>query len=273
MSASTQPPAHDLAARLLGGVRGTFEAVVEPTERGVIAGTAFLDPSRAPAPAGHWELLVAEGSTVVPGQPLVRVSGSAAELGVAEDYILGALGFASGIAARACDVRRAAPPGLTIACGGWKKLPPALKPLLRAGLAVAGVLPRLVEGNFVYLGKNSVILLGGVDPAITAALMVGHGPVAIQVKSVNEALHAVRRGARVIMVDTGEISDLRSVADALSCEGHRQSVSLAFAGGVRSDQLSAIQEAGADAADMGRAILDAPILDLRMRVLGRVSPN
>ena len=269
MSRAPQPAAHDIAARLFAGVRGTFEAVVEPTEAGVIAGTAFLDPSRAPAPAGQWDLLVSEGSTVVAGQPLVRVTGTAAELGVAEDYILGALGFASGIAARALAVRDQAPEGLAIACGGWKKLPPALKPLLRAGLAVAGVLPRLVEGDFVYLGKNSVTLLGGVDHAIAAGLAVDHGPVAIQVRNVEEALHAVGRGAGVIMVDTGEIADLRAVSDALSRAGHRRSIRLAFAGGVRVEDLAAVHAAGADTTDMGRAILDAPILDLRMRVLQR----
>lgn len=267
MNAQGQPAAHDIAARLFAGVSGTHTAIVEATEPGVLAGTAFLDPARAPAPAGSWSLLAAEGASVEPGQPLIRVSGSAAELGVAEDYILGALGFASGIAARARAVRAAAPAGLSVACGGWKKLPSALKPLLRAGLAAADVLPRLVEGDFVYLGKNAVTLLGGVDGAIAAGIAVGHGPVAIQVRNVEEARHAAAQGARIIMVDTGNIADLRDVDAAFRDMGLRQSIRLAFAGGVRVEDLGAVHAAGADAVDMGRAILDAPLLDLRMRVV------
>ncbi|MCK9543832.1 MAG: hypothetical protein M0R03_17575 [Novosphingobium sp.] len=267
MTSALQPAAHDIATLLYRGVVGRREAVVEATEPGTLAGTGFLDAARAPAPAGDWALLVEEGSAVKAGQPLVRVTGTAAELGVAEDYILGALGFASGIAARAGAIRAAAPSGLSIACGGWKKLPPALKPLLRAGLAVAGVLPRLVEGDFVYLGKNAVTLLGGVDRAIAAGLAVGHGPVAIQVRDVAEALQAVEWGAGVIMVDTGDMADLRDVDAALKARGLRRSIRLAFAGGVRVEDLAAVHACGADTVDMGRAILDAPLLDLRIRVL------
>ena len=267
MNTQPQPAAHDLAARLFAGVDGCFEAVVEATEPGLLAGTGFLDPAKAPAPAGEWQLLVEEGSPVESGQPLIKVRGTATELGVAEDYILGSLGFASGIARRASAIRAIAPPGLAIACGGWKKLPPALKPLLRVGLAVAGVLPRLVEGDFVYLGKNSVTLLGGVQSAIAAGLAATHGPVAIQVKTLNEALHAANCGAGIIMVDTGDLADLREIASVLADRGLR----IAFAGGVRVEDLGAVHDAGAQTVDMGRAILDAPLLDLRMRVTGKAS--
>jgi nicotinate-nucleotide pyrophosphorylase (carboxylating) len=268
VSGATQPPAHDIAARLFREVGGTFRAVVEATEPGLLAGTAFVDPATAPARAGQWRLLALEGARVEPGQPLIEVHGTAAEVGVAEDYILGPLGFASGIAARAAAIRDAAPQGLSIACGGWKKLPAALKPLLRAGLAAAGILPRLVEGDFVYLGKNSVIMLGGVDPAIAAARGVDHGRVAIQVKTVDEALHAARQGAGIVMVDTGVLADLGAVQEALLAHGLREQVILAFAGGVRVEDLPAVHALGAETVDMGRAILDAPLLDLRMRVTG-----
>lgn len=266
MTGASQPPAHDIAASLFRNAGGTYRAVVEATEPGLLAGTAFVDPASAPARAGSWRLLAGEGTRVEPGQPLIELHGTAAELGVAEDYILGPLGFASGIAARAAAIRAAAPAGLSIACGGWKKLPVALKPLLRAGLAAAGILPRLVEGDFVYLGKNAVIMLGGVDPAIAAGRAVDHGPVAIQVRNVDEALHAARQGAGIVMVDTGVLTDLGEVHEALEQHGLRRDVVLAFAGGVRVEDLPAVQGLGAQAVDMGRAILDAPLLDLRMRV-------
>ena len=271
MSKIRQPTAHDMAARLYQGVEGQFEAIVEATEEGVIAGTHFLDSQKTPAPSGEWTLLVEEGATIAPGQALVHIRGTAAELGVAEDYILGALGFASGIARRARAIRMQAPSALSIACGGWKKLPPALKPLLRAGLAVADVLPRLVAMDFVYLGKNSVILLGGVDAAIAAGRAVDHGPVAIQVRNIEEALHAVHCGAGIIMVDTGDIADLRAIAEALEVNALRSKIWLAFAGGVRVEDLPHVHACGADAVDMGRAILDAPLLDLRMRVIGSIN--
>jgi nicotinate-nucleotide pyrophosphorylase (carboxylating) len=266
----TQVGAVDIAQRLFADVSGQYRALVETTEAGVIAGLGFVAPSSAPASAGQWRLLVEEGTPVAAGTALVEVVGAAHELGVAEDYVLGPLGFASGIATRASAFRAAAPAGLSLACGGWKKLPAALKPLLRAGLAAAGLLPRLVDGDFVYMSKNAVTLLGGVEPAIRAGIAVDHGPVAVQVKSVEEAMFAYRAGGRIIMVDTGVIADLAAVNAALLEMGHRDAVHLAFGGGVRLEDLTAVRAAGADAADIGRAILDAPLLDLRMTISGPV---
>lgn len=258
--------AADIATRLLGGA-GHFSAVVEATEPGLIAGTTFVDLSESLGADGTWRLLVREGEAVTAGQSLAELAGPAERLGMAEDYIMGPLGFASGIATRAAEFRMAAPASLSIACGGWKKLPAALKPLLRAGLEAAGVLPRLVDGQFVYVAKNAVIMLGGVERAIAAGIAVGHGPVAIQVKSVGEAIAAVQFGARIVMVDTGRIEDLTEIHDVLSDIRMRSQIQLAFGGGVQLADLEAASRAGADAVDVGRAILDAPLLDLRMRVL------
>lgn len=266
---NSAPAAADIASSLLRGATGLYRAVVEACEDGIIAGTGFVDPSDSLGPDGSWRLLVAEGDAVSVGQPLIELIGEAASLGVAEDYVLGPLGFASGIATRAKTFRDTAPAGLSIACGGWKKLPLALKPLLRAGLAVSGILPRLVDGDFIYVGKNAVIMLGGVDAAIKAGVAVGHGPVAVQVKSVEEAVSSVRTGAGIIMVDTADLADLTDVHAELTRLGLRQNVRLAFGGGVRLQDLVPAAEAGADAVDVGRAILDAPLLDLRLRVLSK----
>lgn len=263
--------AADIAGSLLGGATGQYRALVEACEPGIVAGTAFIDPAASLGSAGSWRLLVAEGDAVDAGQPLVELIGEAPCLGIAEDHVLGPLGFACGIATRARMFRDAAPAGLSIACGGWKKLPLALKPLLRAGLGVAGILPRLVDGDFVYVGKNAVIMLGGVDAAIKAGIAVQHGPVAVQVKSVEEAITAVQTGAGIIMVDTADLADLAAVHAELKRQDLRSGVRLAFGGGVRLEDLQPAAQAGAEAVDVGRAILDAPLLDLRMRVIGKQS--
>ena len=265
---SQVPPATavDIASSLFGNVTGSFTADILATEPGAVAGMEFLDSSRAPAPAGHWQLLAENGDRVAAGQALLRVTGSATELGVAEDYVMGSLGFACGIATRATTIMDLCPSDLQIACGGWKKLPAALKPLLRSALSSVGVLPRLVPGDFVYLSKNAVTLLGGVGPAIEAGRELNRGPVAVQVKNVREAEFAVERGAGVIMVDTGCLNDLEDVHARLIALGCREQLTLAFGGGVNPEELEQIRRAGADTVDIGRAILDAPLLDLRMQV-------
>ena len=78
-------------------------------------------------------------------------------------------------------------------CGAWKKLPSEIKPVLR-GPRAAGVGHRLLPGEFVYVDKNSVALLGGVEQAIKAAAAVDNGPIAVQIKDPNAVTGAVLAG-------------------------------------------------------------------------------
>jgi len=264
MTAAAPPRA--INAELLGGVPGVHAAILSATETGLVAGLHLLDRTGAPAPTGEWNVLCAEGDRVNAGEPILEITGTAAEIGVAEDYLLGPLGFAGGVANRARALRDACPPGLSLACGGWKKLPAAMKPLLRAGLAVAGVTPRLVEGEFVYVSKNTVLLLGGIAGSVRAGLQLAHGPVAVQVTDVDQALLAVWTGAGIVMVDTGTLDVLAAVDAALRAEGVRERTTIGFGGGVTGEALSAARAAGADVVDVGRAVLDAPLWDLRIEV-------
>ncbi|MGV0643945.1 hypothetical protein ABQE44_11100 [Mycolicibacterium sp. XJ2546] len=262
VSVPTQP--RRITHELVAGLGGRYRAVVSPTEPGIVAGTALIAPPAAD-PAGAWDIVAVEGQRVQPGQPVLSIEGNAREVSVAEDHAMGVLGFAGGVARRGVQIKTQAPDGLRVVCGAWKKLPMQLKPALRAGLDVAGLSHRLLDGNFVYVGKNQAAMLGGVPHAVTAALGLGNGPVSIQVVDVDEALQAVDAGADVVMVDTGRLADLESVGSALRSRG--ADVLLAYAGGVNAFQLTRIAECGADIVDIGRAVLDAPLWDLHMEVL------
>jgi nicotinate-nucleotide pyrophosphorylase (carboxylating) len=144
-------------------------------------------------------------------------------------------------------------------------LPAALKPALRAGLDVAGLSHRLLDGDFVYVGKNQVAMFGGVAAAVTAARKLRNGPVSVQVVDVAQASEAVDAGAAVVMVDTGQLADLEAVASALRARGG--DVEVAYAGGVNAIQLRRIADLGADIVDVGRAVLDAPLWDLHLEVV------
>lgn len=267
MSVEAVQSVRRITRELLVDVPGTRHAVVVAADPGVVAGLLLLDPDAAADSAGRWCVVATDGDVVGAGRVLVEIEGSAWELAVAEDHVLGVIGAASGIARQALDLCAAAPPDLRISCGGWKKLPVAMKPVLRAGLDVAGVSHRLIDGEFVYIDKNVAALRGGIAEVVRAGIGLDHGPVAVQVRTVNEALDAVAAGCGIVMVDTGSIGDLRSVDEALRQDGTRSLVQLAFGGGVSSGDLVAAREAGADIVDVGRAIIDAPLWDVRMTVI------
>jgi nicotinate-nucleotide pyrophosphorylase (carboxylating) len=149
-------------------------------------------------------------------------------------------------------------------CGGWKKLPAQLKPLLRVGLDAAGVGHRLLPGDFLYLDKNAVAMLGGVGPAVAAGRRMAVGPVAVQVKERADLVKAAQAGCGAVMVDSGALADLAFAADVLR---RYPDVVLAFGGGVGLEHLASAHALGASVVDVGRGILSSPLLDLRVDVV------
>lgn len=252
-----------ITAELVAGLTDRYSATVCPTEPGLVAGTALIQPPETD-PAGRWDVVVIDGERADAGQPLIYIEGSAWEISIAEDHVMGVLGFAGGIARRGVEIKRQAPHHLRVVCGGWKKLPASLKPVLRAGLDVAALSHRLLDGDFVYVGKNQVVMFGGVSAAVTAARGLRNGPVSVQVIDVEQAIEAVDAGADVIMVDTGRIADLEAVSSAL--RRRNDDVQVAYAGGVDAVQLRRIANAGAHIVDIGRAVLNAPLWDLHLEV-------
>jgi nicotinate-nucleotide pyrophosphorylase (carboxylating) len=263
---ATAPVVRRLTDELLAGVRGDHRAVVSCTEAGVVAGLFEMRALASSGRLGDLTVLVTEGDLVEAGASLAQITGTARQLAGAEDTVLGPLGFAGGIAKRCRDVMAHRPDGLRVVCGGWKKLPSALKPLLREGLSAGGVAPRLVDGDFVYVDKNVVTLSGGVAPAVSAARRLDNGPVAVQVTTPESALAAVDAGAAIVMDDTGSLESLQRIDQTLRDRGFRDDVTLAFAGGVRQEELDRVRRCGADIVDFGRAILDAPLWDVHLVV-------
>jgi nicotinate-nucleotide pyrophosphorylase (carboxylating) len=264
----TDAPVRRITKELLGDVAGTHVAQVSATLPGIVAGMDLVSPGSVTDSAGHWTRLRADGDRVGAGEPLLEITGTAWEIAVAHDHALGVLGYAGGIASAAIELSDRAPAHLRIACGGWKKLPHAMKPVLRAALAVTPVTPRLVDGDFVYIDKVSAALSGGIAPAVRRGLALGHGVVAIQVVDAQQARDAADAGAGIVMVDTGSVADFIEIHEALARNVNRDGLRLAYGGGVTAEALVTLAALGVDIVDVGRAILDAPLWDLHLEVVG-----
>jgi len=164
---------------------------------------------------------------------------------------------------------------IRVVCGAWKKMPWESKQALRRAITTGGMPTRLVDQNFLYLDKNYVRMLGGIRPTLAAARSVGQRMLAIQLRGEtlpigDEAIQAVKAGADVMMVDTGRLVDARKVSSALRAHGARKQVSIAYAGGLRIEDLRQLQDEDIDIVDIGRAVIDAPLLDMSMDVTGRI---
>jgi nicotinate-nucleotide pyrophosphorylase (carboxylating) len=208
-----------------------------------------------------------EAGHVRPGDEILRLHGSPTRIARAEEQVVGLLAKASGIATAARRFVDRAHGRPRIVSGAWKKLPLSVKDTVRAAITAGGAEPRIATGPFVYLDKNFVTMLGGPEATLAAvAGMTNHRKV-IQLGDPAIAVAAVHGGADVVFIDTGRLEDAAIAARQLREEGLRDRVELAFGGGVRLNDIDELKRIGVDTVDVGRPIVDAPLLDMRFRVI------
>jgi len=130
----------------------------------------------------------------------------------------------------------------------------------------------MCQDPFVYLDKNYVEIFGGVGESLRAVANMTDRVKVVQLrgrrKSIElEACEAVEHGAHVLHVDSGSPDDAERVSRKLKCSGTRNRVRIAFSGDVRLEHMDELKALDIDILDIGRGIVDAPLLDMRMEVL------
>jgi nicotinate-nucleotide pyrophosphorylase (carboxylating) len=217
--------------------------------------------------------IVEDGSRVNKGDEILRIAGSPRQIMGAEEIFIGLLAKPSGIATNAHEFVKAAGGRPKVVCGAWKKMPGALKDVIRNAVSLGGASPRMVTGPFVYLDKNHIELLGGIKRSLDAVAHLENHTKVVQVKGryrdiASEACEAAESGADIVFVDTGETDDMAAVARKLVQTGLRSRVKLAFGGGVSIEKIGTLKTLDVDIVDVGRQIVDAPLLDMRLEIIG-----
>jgi nicotinate-nucleotide pyrophosphorylase (carboxylating) len=238
---------------------------------GVIAGS-YLVRNESEKAGLSLQFVVEDGCLVDKGDEVLRISGSPKQILAAEEVFIGLLAKPSGIATNARKFVNAAGWRLKVVSGAWKKMPGALKDVIRNAISLGGASPRMVTGQFVYLEKNCIELLGGIKRSLGAVAHLENHKKVLQIKGrygdiASEACEAADSGADIVFVDTGETHDMASVARKLVQTGLRNRVQLAFGGGVDLEVIRTLKTLDVDIVDVGRQIVDAPLLDMRLEIV------
>jgi nicotinate-nucleotide pyrophosphorylase (carboxylating) len=266
-------PQQDIRDTVFASLQGRLFCARLLTERaGVIAGTGRLAKELAGLGVAG-ELLCRDGDAVAAGTVVAKFTGGAKQLAQAEETVVGLLAKPSGIASAARRAVELAGPGLRIVSGAWKKMPPEIKWSVREAVAAGGAAFRVTDTPFLYLDKNFVRMLGGIEATMEAAAAMADKEKCLQLKGefaaiADEALAAAAGGAAILMVDTGRLADVAAVNAALEAAGLRAGVKVAFAGGIRLEDIPDLRDKGIDILDIGVAIIDAPLLDMKFEVAG-----
>lgn len=249
----------------------TYRARISVARSGVLAGMRRLENSLADSLV-RVSLQAQDGEAVEAGARVASLEGTAPKIAAAEENAVGLLAKSSGIATVARRAVNLAGSDLKVVAGAWKKMPPQIKELVREAVVCGGASFRITDQPFLYLDKNYVRMLGGIDSTLAAVKNIAGKLKIIQLRGeyggiAKESVLAARRGADIIMIDTGRLEDVAAAQDALATAGLRQKIKLAFAGGILVEAIPALKDRGIDIVDIGVDIVDAPLLDMRLDVV------
>jgi nicotinate-nucleotide pyrophosphorylase (carboxylating) len=216
--------------------------------------------------------IVPEGSEVRKADEIIRFSGTARQIVMAEEILIGLLAKPSGIATHAHKFVKATGGKPKVVCGAWKKMPPSLKNMIREAVIAGGASSRIEPHPFAYLDKNYIELLGGIKKSLEAVAYLSDVSKVVQVRGryqdiVSEACEAAQLGAHIVFIDSGKPDDVRRIVGRLRQLGLREKVKIAFGGGVNLGTIEELKNLDIDILDIGRQIVDAPLLDMRLEIV------
>ncbi len=261
----------DIRDEIFRGLEGReVVATIRAAEPGLLAGV-HVAAERGLELGLRVEICLEDGDSVAHGDAILRVVGPAKTVTIAEENLIGLIAKPSGIATATRQLVEEADGRIRIVGGAWKKVPSETKPLVRHAVSVGGANGRMAEHPMIYLDKNYVRMLGGLRDALESLAHLDTHQKVVQLMGEEATLFeetqlAVSLGATTVFVDTGVPADIKPVVEALDALGVRERVTVAFAGGVQPGDLDELVRLGAEALCIGRAIVDAPLVDLRLTV-------
>lgn len=222
--------------------------------------------------------VIDDATYVSAGDKIAEFRGAPKQIAKAEERLIGMLAKPSGIATQTRKFVEAAGDDVRIVSGAWKKMPMVLKHVIRHAIRSAGADFRITRMNFVYLDKNFVRMLGGIRQTLVATSHIEDHEKVIQIKGdyddiTREAIEAAEAGAHIVFIDTGDIDDIDRVSAALKQADLRDKVILAYSGNIQLADIPALRKKDVDRIDIGRAIVDAPLLDMKIDVVGIQQPE
>ena len=210
-------------------------------------------------PTATVEILVAEGTVVVPGTPLLRIEGNARALLAAERSALNTAQHLTGIATLTRSYVDAIAGTGAILLDTRKTLP-GLRALEKYATRTGGATNhrmRLDDG--VMIKDNHIAAAGGVNVAVRAAKDAGLEGIVVEVDRIDQIEPALAAGAdRLLLDNMGPVS----LREAVALVAGR--VPTEASGGVNLQTIRNIAETGVTYISVGRITQSAPAADIGM---------
>jgi len=251
------------------GTHVIARAAITPREPGVLAGGPVAVAAFRAILGDEVDIrqVVPDGSSLVPGEPVLHVAGPVRGLLTAERTALNLVSQLSGVAGLTRQwVDAVAGTGARIR--DTRKTVPGLRSLQKYAVRCGGgVNHRLGLGDACLIKDNHVVAAGSVTAAVRAVRgSAGALPLEVEVDTLEQLDEALACGVELILLDN---FDLAATVEAVQqVRAHRdrtgRRVELESSGGLTLDRAAAIAATGVDYLAVGALTHSAPIADLGM---------
>ncbi|AMG74302.1 carboxylating nicotinate-nucleotide diphosphorylase [Sphingopyxis granuli] len=248
----------DITSQAVIPADARFDGVMNSRDAIAVAGLPIAERFfRALDPAMTIEILVEEGAQVVPGTPLMRLSGNARAMLTAERSALNSVQHLSGIATMTRHyVDALAGTGAVLL--DTRKTIPGLRILEKYATRMGGATNhRMGLWDAAMIKDNHVAVAGSVEEAVRRAVAAGIATIIVEVDRVDQVAPALEAGATHLLLDNMAPDQLR---EAVAIVGGR--VPTEASGGVTLDTIGAIGATGVTYVSVGRLTQSAPAADI-----------
>lgn len=248
-----------------------FNAVLTVENNGIFAGSKEAK-TYAQEIGIDLKLYFSDGQEVCIGDTIGEIVADPKNMAIAEEKIIGAIAKYSGIATAARKAVVEAEEKVKIVSGSVKKMPPQIKNGIRDAIISGGATFRISDTPMIYMDKNYIKMLGSITKALEAVKDQMNVVKVIQLKGRDHSIEeetrmALENDCGILMVDTGNIEDLKRCITEVNKIGVRNNVKIAFAGDVKINQIKEYIKMGVDILDIGKEIVDAQLLDIKLDVI------
>jgi len=253
---ATVPAEHVSRARFVSRAQGCIAGV--PIARAVLEMMCSADSLR-------FEEMIADGTSVKPGDLVISVTGPTRGLLTAERTALNLLGHLSGIAT-ATHLWAQQLAGTNAKVRDTRKTLPGLRALQKYAVRCGGgVNHRMSLGDAALVKDNHVVAAGGVAEAFARVRSANAAiPVEVEVDTLEQLSAALEAGADLVLLDNMPPTVMREAVNV--AKRHREStgrdVILEASGGLTLGVARAVAETGVDYISVGGLTHSVTVLDI-----------
>ena len=216
------------------------------------------------------EILAFEGNWVNPGEPVMRLKGSARTLLTIERVCLNIIQRMSGIATktyRMVCLAREVNPKIRVAC--TRKTTPGFRFFEKRAVEIGEGDPhRYALDDMVLIKNNHITAAGGVREAVNAAKEVVSfsKKISCEARTLQEVLEAISAGADIILLDNFKPKDVGGVIEVLKSEKLFGKVILEVSGGITEENIKDYARNEIDVISSGSLTHSYESVDFNMRL-------